>query len=159
VSRHRLGARLDRLEQSRRTATDFTIDPALARSLRDDYERWRNGRSSELEEKQSLYASIVDRARTIGLPVGYGPTQAEKDNERLSELSNKRASPRHGNLTDAEDAEEAQLRARTCAYEASPEGPARCRIFALALGNRCGRLSPAEQAEYDRLCADAASVV
>ena len=176
MRRHRLDARLDRLERAHRSATVkgpdrapfFPIDPALAKSLRDDYERqnklWRRdviaGESggplsaAELEEMERLRVSIADRARTIGCPVGYGAIQAGDDSNRLGELFSKRITPRScggGTLTDAEDAEEAQLRARELVFSESPEGRAQSRIRDLGFKHRWSGLSPAEQEELDRL--------
>lgn len=168
MSRHRLSARLDRLERAHRSATVkgpdrapfFPIDSALAKSLRDDYERLWKLRcrdsstlgAAELEEKERLQVSIADRARTIDCPVDYGPIQSQKDADRLHQLSSQRQSTRCGPLTDAEDAEEAQLRARLCAYEESPESRDRQRIRDLRLKQVSGSgCSPAEQEELDRL--------
>jgi hypothetical protein len=172
VSKHRLDARLVPLERSVRAATaqrpdcapDFTIDPTLAKSLRDDCHRLgelehkasasKHGDpmgAAELKEKESLRASIADRARKIGCPVGYTELHARNDSNRLHQLGCQRMSPR-GTLTNAEDAEEAQVRARLCAFGESPEGRARSRIFDLVVKgwHRKGR-SPAEQDELDSL--------
>jgi hypothetical protein len=165
MSAHRFRARLDRLERSGSTATaqdrdcfpNFTIDLPLAKSLRDDYKRLSElvrtpshggpRSAAELEEKERLRASIADRARAIGCPAGYGQIQAMNDSNRLHALNCKRMSPR-GFLTDAEDVEEARLRARICAFDESPEGRARSRILQLVLKRW---RSPAEQEELDRL--------
>jgi hypothetical protein len=65
------------------------------------------------------------------------------------------AFPRHlvewGTLCAAESAEEAQLLARVLAFEQSPEGLARRRIFQLELDTFSRGPSPAEQDELDRL--------
>src|SRR5262249_1473385 len=57
-----------------------------------------------------------------------------------------------GRLTEREDTEEAQLIARTAAFDQSPEGRGRARIWELVHGtfSREG-LSPAEQGELDNL--------
>ena len=57
-----------------------------------------------------------------------------------------------GTLTDAEDAEEAELTARVAAFRQTPEGRGRRRIFELELPrhHREG-LSPAEQVELETL--------
>ena len=139
----------------------FTIDPAVAKALRDDQERLnelvRNGSllsAAEVEVESELRASIADRAKAIGCPEGYGPRDARNDSNRLHQIQNKRRSPPScggGKLTTAEDAEEAQLVARIAAYEESPEGRARGRILELELQRfREGRTA-AEQNELDSL--------
>src|SRR5258707_3132249 len=141
----------------------FTIDNAVAKALRDDYhrlgelERKKCGdplSAAEVEEESKLGERIADRARAIGCPPGYGLKQAQKDSDRLHQLYCKRISPpscRGGVLPDAEDTEEAQLRARVAAFDESPEGCARRRIRELEMQDfRRGR-SAAEQSELDRL--------
>jgi hypothetical protein len=145
-------------------AGGFTIDPVLARALRDDYERveklWckRSGPTglltAEEQEASWLRARITETAKAIGCPAGYGLLQARKDYDRLHQLYCRRISPTRcggGPLPEAEDAEEAQLRARVEAYEQSPEGVARRRILDLALKRITRGLSPAEQRELDDL--------
>jgi hypothetical protein len=138
----------------------FAIDNAEARALRDDYDRLSELvrkkcgdplSAAEVEEESRLRASIEDRARAIGCPADYGLEQAQKDSNRLHQLYCKRISPRTyggGALSDAEDAEEAQLRARVAAFDESPEGCARRRIRDLEMHR--GR-SAAEQSELDKL--------
>ena len=65
---------------------DFTIDPVLARALRDDHERAselvRKGRplsAAEEQEQAWLGARITKTAKAIGCPAGYGLKQAKKD--------------------------------------------------------------------------------
>jgi hypothetical protein len=149
VSLHRLRARLDRLEETRAKlaeqdgqdgAVDFRIDPAFAKSLRDDYERMnklsakqhspgKNGgplSPAEVEELSRLNVSLPERARMIEIPESYGPYLASKDSNRLSDFFRKRITPPScggGALTAAEDAEEAQLRARALAFAQRPEKP------------------------------------
>jgi hypothetical protein len=173
VSTRRLRARLDRLTlsariwQDRDRAHDFTIDPTLAKALRNDLQqlseliRKRPPRqhggpvsAAEVEEESRLRASIADRTRAISCPAGYGARQARNDGVRLHQLHCKRLSPPScggGTLTDAEDAEEAQLTARVAVYDESPEGCARHRIFELKLQSFPGGLSTAEQNELDSL--------
>ena len=141
----------------------FTIDHAVAKALRDDYhrlgelERKKCGdplSAAEVEEESKLRARIDDRARAIGCPAGYGLKQAQKDSNRLHQLYCKRISPpscRGGALPDAEDAEEAQLRARVAPFDESPEGCARRRIRELEMQDFRGGRSAAEQNELDRL--------
>jgi hypothetical protein len=141
----------------------FTIDVAVAKALRDDYhrlgelERKKCGdplSAVEVEEESKIRARIVDRARAIGCPAGYGLKQAQNDSNRLHQLYCKRISPPScggGALLDAEDVEEAQLRARVAAFAESPEGCARYRIRDLEMQDFRGGRSAAEQNELDRL--------
>ena len=128
MSKSRLRARLDRLERSGSTAVadpfGFNIDPTLAKSLRDDHDRVfslgndldtkkpmsADERADIMKERERISASISERAKTITCPAGYGVVQAREDAKRTTWLRNKRTW-RDG-LTDAEDAEEAQLKAR-----------------------------------------------
>jgi hypothetical protein len=135
------------------------IGNAVAKALRDDYHRLgelvrkKCGdplSAAEVEEESKLGERIADRARAIGCPAGYGPKQAQKDSNRLHQLYCKRISPPScggGALPDAEDAEEAQLRARVAAFDESPEGCARRRIRDLEMQWR----SAVEQNELDNL--------
>ena len=135
----RLRARLDRLERSHRAAnahidSDFPIDPAIAKQLRDDQDRvdaiFRKGicpnkyggppSAAELEEAERLKASIAERARAIECPLSYDPMRARADSDRRHHFWGKRISPPScggGPLNAAEDAEEAQVRARLLVYE------------------------------------------
>src|SRR6202048_3069612 len=141
----------------------FTIDNAVAKALRDDYhrlgelERKKCGdplSAAEVEEESKLGERIADRARAIGCQAGYGLKQAQKDSNRLHQLYCKRISPPScggGALPDAEDAEEAQLRARVAAFDESPEGCARRRIRDLEMQDFRGGRSADEQNELDSL--------
>jgi hypothetical protein len=139
MSLGRLRARLDRLERSHRAAnayidSDFPIDPAMAKQLRDDEDRvdaiFRKQSipseyggppsAAELEEAERLKASIRERARAIECPLSYGPTRAQADSNRRHHFWCERISPPSsggGPLTATEDAEEAQVRARLLVYE------------------------------------------
>jgi hypothetical protein len=134
---------------------NFTIDPVLARGLRDDCERLEElGRKEELNaaeqlEKSWLSPRITAMAKAIGCPFGYGPVPALEDMNRLHDLRCKRIAP-GGALLDDEDAEEAQLRARVEAYLQSPEGLARSRIRELESKLPNYRTS-AQQSELDAL--------
>jgi hypothetical protein len=69
---------------------------------------------------------------TFSCPANYGSKEARKDKDRLHHFYCKRISPPScggGALSETEDAEEAQLTARVAAFEESPEGRARSRIF------------------------------
>jgi hypothetical protein len=175
MSTRSLRARLDRLTRStNRTigqekdhASDFTIDPALAKAIRDDCERlnvlfhkrWAPSgyrgppSASGKEEEQMLHARIAERASAISCPPGYGQRECFNDYDRLDKFFCKRLSPPlcgGGPFSDAEDAEEAQLRARVEAFRESPEGHARQRIGELSCKKSSG-LSTAEQSELDSL--------
>ena len=169
MSIHRLRARLDRISPSASPdgTGDFIVDRALAKALRDDGERLNElGRkrlapsqhggpltAAELEEESHLPVRIAERARTIVLPLGYGAREALRDANRLEKLFYKRISPPCGGgpLTEAEDAEEAELTARVAAFDESPEGCARRRIRDLKKQDFRGGLSAAEQNELDNL--------
>jgi hypothetical protein len=76
--------------------TGSLIDVAVAKALLDDYNRLNElGRKSwgrdkreltaaEIEEKSRLRVRIAERARVIGCPEGYGPTQARKGPQSTS---------------------------------------------------------------------------
>jgi hypothetical protein len=142
----------------------FTIDTAVAKALRDDHERlnylvrkeaapreYGGPLSAEADEESRLRRSIAEKARAIGCPAGYGSREARRDGNRLHQLNCKRISP-GGRLTGAEDIEEARLVARVAAFDESPEGCARRRIFELILEDFGRRgLSAAQQNELHRL--------
>ena len=126
MSLRQLRARLDRLERSLGPAAKqdeygFVIDPVLAKSLRDDYER------SQLEkdatDRVMLRSTITERAMTINCPADYGDGHWRDDCDRLSSLRVRRQGG-DGVLSVAEDAEEAHLRARVLAFEARQPQPA-----------------------------------
>jgi len=157
--------RLDRLERSIDKAKEenkdrpfkFTIDPALASALRDDYQRWLklqnqlNGLSAaEIEEKAMLDKRIADTAQSIRLPREYGAKEAALDTRWLYYFGRERMTPR-ARFTDAKYAEEAQLTARVLAFDETPEGRARKRIRKLRSQISHGKVNAAEQNEYDRL--------
>jgi hypothetical protein len=92
--------------------------------------------------------------RAIGCPANYGVREARKDQERLHHFHCKRISPPScggGALSEVEEAEEAQLTARVAAFEESPEGRGRSRIFQLELANISRGLSDAEAEELASL--------
>jgi len=159
--------RLDQLERASNKAKEqnkprpfkFTIDPALAKVLRDDYERSLefNGKSlsvADMEEKAILDKRIANSVKLVRLPPEYGAKEAELDRRRLRDDFTKRRTPRT-RFSDAEDAEEAQLRARVLAFEQTPEGRGRKRLDELGsdlvFQKMFGKLNTAEQDEYDRL--------
>jgi hypothetical protein len=88
-------------------------------------------------------------------PANYGSKEARKDKDRLHHFYCKRISPPScggGALSETEDAEEAQLTARVAAFEESPEGRARSRIFVLKLKSfSSSGLSDAETEELESL--------
>jgi uncharacterized protein YnzC (UPF0291/DUF896 family) len=143
------------------TIGGFTIDAVVAKALRDDDKRvYELGQkefrgplsAAEIKEQSELRERIADRAKAIGCPVGYGSRQFRIDRDRLHTFFCKRLSHPSKTLTEAEDAEEAQLTARVLAYQESPEGRALRRVSVLTLKNysRSG-LSAAEQSELDGL--------
>ena len=146
MSIRQLRARLDRLSRSDKSKIEkpapyHTIDPALAKALRDDNARLdelvakKNALSqhggtlnaAEMEEEDRLHKRIAGRILEIRFPDGSGPnpdgygwTEQRKDKERLDELHRKRLSSSScgdGSLTEAEDAEEAVVMARIAACE------------------------------------------
>jgi hypothetical protein len=95
---------------------------------------------------------VDETVKALRCPPGYGAVEARKDRHRLEDFFYKRLGMRRcgGTLTDAEDAEEAQLTARVAAFEQTPEGRGRCRILELERKRFYG-LSPAEQMELEIL--------
>jgi hypothetical protein len=172
---HRLKARLKKLERAMSVAENdpdpartFVIDPAVAKALRDDYERELNLfrrqhgpnqygaklSAAEMEEKSRLSISIKERARAIGCPASYGRVQQDIDSKRLDKAELKRFPNWAGPcMTAAEDAEEAQARARMLAFGQTPEQLARQRIEELDRIDGCGgrRRTAVEQQELDDL--------
>jgi hypothetical protein len=161
VSTGRLRARLERLERSRGKpipegqdgALVFYIDPAFAKSWRDDCDRMykleakrlhpdEHGgppTAAELEEEGRLRISVSDRMKTIECPIDYGPIRRDYDKRRRSDLFYKTISLPHyggGPLTAAEDVEHAQLTMRMAAFDERPQDR---------------RDSPAEREEYEYL--------
>ena len=161
-----LRARLNRLTptrpeigQNEDRTPEFTIDPALAKALRDDCQRLdeltsQNGEAAtpaRIEEESMLRARIADRARAINCPAEYGIAEYANDERRLRRLISERTSQtsRVGSTLNAvDDAEEAQLRARIAVFdETTDEGRGRRRMAELS----CKRLNLAELDELDRL--------
>jgi hypothetical protein len=146
MSRHRLATRVARLERAAAAEKYFIIDPALARRLRDDYELYWQDRL----EYARLGRRIKRRASAIPCPPSYGPAQRMRDIERLDDAWWKRRPNWFGEpLSKAEDAEEAQARARVLAYQESPRGRRASRIRELLARKR---RNADEQQELDRLC-------
>jgi hypothetical protein len=142
----------------------FTIDTMVAKALGDDHERLNylmrkeaaprvyGGplSAAEADEESRLRRSIAEKARAIGCPAGYGSREARHDGSRLHQLYCKRISP-GGSLAGAEDIEEAHLVARVAAFDESPEGCARRRIFELILEDYGRGLSATQRNELHRL--------
>jgi hypothetical protein len=148
--------------------SEFVIEPGLARTLRDDSARltqfaFRTHSPSapggpldpaEIEEEAMLSARVAETARAIVCPANYGPKEARKDRDRLHHFYCKRISPPScggGALSEAEDAEEAQLTARVAAFEESPEGRARNRIVELEFDSFSRALTDTETEELESL--------
>ena len=106
--------------------------------------------AADEQERATLRARIDETVKTLRCPPGYGAIEARKDRHRLEDFFYKRLKIRRcgGTLTDSEDAEEAQLTARVAAFDQTPEGRGRRRIFELQWSND---LSPAEQMELEIL--------
>ena len=88
------------------------------------------------------------------MPGGLWAKAGPKGEQSTPSLYCKRISPPScggGALPDAEDAEEAQLRARVVAFDESPEGCARRRIRELEMQDFRGGRSADEQTELDSL--------
>jgi hypothetical protein len=148
--------------------SEFVIEPGLAQTLRDDSARLKQFAlkeyspsahggplaPAEKEEEAMLRARITETARAIGCPANYGPREVLRDETRSHHFYCKRISPPScggGALSEAEDAEEAQLTARVAAFEESPEGLARQRILELRYAGFSRRLSSAETDELESL--------
>jgi hypothetical protein len=113
------------------------------------------GNAHEFIPENSMRAPLFrPGVRAIGCPANYGPREARKDLGGLHHFYCKRISPPScggGALSEAEDAEEAQLTARVAAFEESPEGLARQRILELEYADFSRRLSSAETDELESL--------
>ncbi len=147
----------------------FTIDTGEAKALRDierrraALRRKRYGPSenggplapAEIVEEAELDALIAKIAGGFAPPPGYyGPKEVVNDGDKLHKWLCKRWTPVScggGELTIAEDEEEAQLTARIAAYRFSPEGRDRERMRELEFKEIRASASPAEQCELARL--------
>jgi hypothetical protein len=155
MSTRRLRARLDRLEKTPLPVgvrSDFRIDPAVAKVLRDDSRRVNELRrnrgyvGARSEEEAMLRARIDRMADTIVCPASYGAWQAREDARLMSERE-----------IIANDAKHAQLAARIAVFNRTPEGRARERIMELedkkweSLDAFFRGLRPEDQKEVDFL--------
>jgi hypothetical protein len=157
-------ARLERLEQARGSAAEqrkpgsrvnFDIDPDLARSIRDDHYRAFKLRwtAADEQEREQLRERNAERVRTITVPEGYTREQQNEDSYRLHTLWTRRITPPGDGaipLSAAEDAEEAQLRARMVAVEEA-ERSAERRIRELEEKVDGAGCNSAEEEELNRL--------
>jgi hypothetical protein len=121
--------------------------------LRKRYAPTENGgplTESERLEECELKAEHSRLAQQIECPPGYSPSD---DRKRLWQLHIKRLSPPSGGeLSGAEDDEEAILTARVAAYWQSPKGRERKRLEELELRRFSRRLlNDEEQQELDEL--------
>jgi hypothetical protein len=168
VSR-RQKARLDQLERAipvvkkePEPTPTFVIDPAVARTLRDDYELEQKLLSREYgpsehgatltlaqrEEKSRLSNSIKERAIALDCPASYETHSWDWRRAENARLKRKAGTP----LTEAEDAEEAQARARLLACRQSQMVRDGVRIHDLVLkGPVTGHTTAEEQQELDDL--------
>jgi hypothetical protein len=143
MSNQALRNRLRRLEQfvgkanamSDPVCDHFEIDLDLAREIRDD--DWRAYQlshkvfhmrltTSEHEERSKIRQRVIERARGIVVPPGYGMSQAHQDADRNRLLFGKRLKFPYRKLSPAEDVENAILTARLKAFHQSP-GAIACR--------------------------------
>ena len=107
---------------------------------------------SENQEESELRARYIDMAQQVECPPGYSYRNAREDSDRLHQLHCKRLSPRSaggGELTAAEDDEEALLTAWVAAYWQSPDRK-RLQELEFRRFSRC-LLSDEEQKELDEL--------
>jgi uncharacterized protein YnzC (UPF0291/DUF896 family) len=158
MNTRRLRAQLDRLSKNMPKPfvddSGIVVDPILAKALRDDEVRLEELRGkrgddvAESEEESMLRARIVDQATTVGRTLGAVETLTNKARHRLSDLQSKR---RSGTLSDAEDAEEAQLAAREAAYREDPRTKAWDRVHELTNLSWSRELTAAEKAEDEDL--------
>jgi uncharacterized protein YnzC (UPF0291/DUF896 family) len=160
-------ARLDQLERAipvvkkePEPAPTFVIDPAVARSLRDDYELEQKLSSrkygpsehgatltlAEIEGWSRLSNSIKERAIALDCPASYEQRWDWRRVENAA-LKRKAGTP----LTDAEDAEEAQARARLLALSQSQMMRDNGRIADLVLKGLVTGCTAAEEQELDDL--------
>jgi hypothetical protein len=146
-SRLRRLERLERLEQSRQserpsTGTEFYIDPTLARTILEDYQRLRcnfSGHPKPLPgEVEEAAARLAASLRGVRCPDDYWAKQADTDRRLLNDL---------GFKTTLSEAEELQLKARMIVFDSSPDGAAWRRMFQLTYRKR----NAAENAEFDEL--------
>ena len=168
MSWSRIRARLDRLEKLAKSkkrknkvrTCDFTIDPALAKALRDDRKRLdqleldRRSTGTGTEEERTLRARIAERASTINCPADYGFNEMWDDRVRLSALRFGKSEPWCADIiynVDDPDAEEAQLIARIEAFNQSPEGRARSRREELSDRSRSVWMCAADHCELINL--------
>src|SRR6516225_1072093 len=110
---------------------------------------------SERQEQSELRARYIDMAQQVECPPGYSYRNARQDSDRLHQLHCKRLSPRSaggGELTAAEDDEEALLTAWVAAYWQSPDGMDRKRLEELEFRRFSRRpFNDEEQKELDEL--------
>jgi hypothetical protein len=98
--------------------------------------------SAERDEYNNLCFRLNRGLRAVACLKNYNPPERQQDIARLNQLRSK-----CGELTEAENAEEAQLLVRLLAYRFSSEG--RLRNANLISTKATGVLTPAEQSELD----------
>ena len=131
------------------------IHHRLAALLRKSFGPTENGgplTESENQEESELRARYIDMAQQVECPPGYSYRNAREDSDRLHQLHCKRLSPRSaggGELTAAEDDEEALLTAWVAAYWQSPDRK-RLQELEFRRFSRC-LLNDDEQKELDEL--------
>jgi hypothetical protein len=133
------------------------IERRLSTLSRKRYAPSENGGAlteSERREESDLRARQIDIAQAIPCSPGYSYRNAREDNDRLHQLHCKRLSPPStggGELSGADDDEEAILTARVASYRHSSEGRDLKRIQELEFQRICGNLNEHGQKELDEL--------
>jgi hypothetical protein len=116
----------------------FTVNPNLARKYRDMKRELRSldrGKErkipavAQMIQKLKAQVDAIRQRLEVPCPSKYSRDQAHRDLSRLTELLELRAD--NTALTDAQDAEEAHLRARFDAFVYNPENIAGLRLKAL----------------------------
>jgi hypothetical protein len=117
MSTRSLRKRLDRLTRpansirgvNKLPTSNFTIDPAVAKALRDDFNRlaqigsenwWPQTSEPKTEEERTLLARMAQRASTISCPAYYNFNEFRYDRARLKALTSKEELPPWGRVED-----------------------------------------------------------
>jgi hypothetical protein len=161
VDRLEKKAREEQEENKAQNVCSFAIDPSLARTLRDDYERLRasswNKDAPRLtdDEIDEIRECIKNNVASIRIPPDYGVNEAAFDQMLLEHFYMIRITP-HRSLNPSEDEIEARLRARVLAFDETPAAKELERFKHLDWKVRFERLAgytvtPAERDEHKRL--------
>jgi hypothetical protein len=142
----------------------FTIDAAVAETIRREIElQWEIGIINsalgfyyKTEDQRVIQRRIEEIAKTIPCPKEYNLEQYRQDHQRLRQLYMKRISP-FGSLNSEEDAEDAQLSARTEVFDWTPERQAQIRADMARISAKYKlqenekRLTADEEKEFNRV--------